>query len=51
MAYLLVFNDGCFVMFSEPIASTAETEGQIRADDYEAAYEEEPEEDRTSLSF
>lgn len=39
------------IVFSEPVVSAASTEEKIKTENYEAAYEEEPEEDRTSLSL
>jgi hypothetical protein len=38
-------------IFSEPIVSAEETDGKIRADSYEAAYEEVTEDDRKFIIF
>lgn len=50
-AYFSIMIIDRFVMFSEAIVSTVETDGKIKAENYEAAYEETPEEDRTYLSL
>jgi hypothetical protein len=40
-----------YFIFSVPVFSTEQTDEKLKAESYEAACEEEPEEDRKSFSF